>query len=48
MPSIRSSVLAVAAAFTAVANADYYIDPESVRLSIRGETDKHLGTIEPC
>jgi hypothetical protein len=35
MPSLRSSVLAVAAAFTAVANADYYIDPESVRLSIR-------------
>ncbi|KAK0391637.1 hypothetical protein NLU13_1136 [Sarocladium strictum] len=35
MPSLRSSALAVAMAFAAIAHADYNIDPESVPLSKR-------------
>ncbi|KAH7156547.1 hypothetical protein EDB81DRAFT_394387 [Dactylonectria macrodidyma] len=35
MPSIRSTILAVAATFVAVAHADYVIDPDSVPLSTR-------------
>lgn len=35
MPSFKSTTLAVAAAFVAVAHADYIIDPESVPLSTR-------------
>ena len=38
MPSLRSTVFAVAAAFVATARADYYIDPESVPLGTRGES----------
>jgi hypothetical protein len=39
MPSLRSSALALALAFAAVARADYYIDPDSVPLSKRGEPE---------
>lgn len=35
MPSFRTAVLAVAAAFSTLANADYVIDPNSVPLSTR-------------
>ncbi|CAI4218636.1 unnamed protein product [Parascedosporium putredinis] len=35
MPSFRSTSLAVAAAFVAIANADYFIEPDSVPLSTR-------------
>lgn len=36
MPSLRSTVLAVASvSLAAVANADYYVEPESVPLSQR-------------
>jgi len=35
MFSLRSSVLAVAAVLASVAHADYYIEPDSVSLSIR-------------
>ncbi|KAH7027620.1 uncharacterized protein B0I36DRAFT_364800 [Microdochium trichocladiopsis] len=35
MPSLRSSVLALATIVASVARADYYIDPDSVALSIR-------------
>jgi len=35
MPSFKSTTLAVAAAFVAVARADYVIQPDSVPLSTR-------------
>ncbi|ROV88803.1 hypothetical protein VSDG_08973 [Cytospora chrysosperma] len=35
MPSLRTSLLAAAAAFVATVGADYYIDPDSVSLSER-------------
>jgi uncharacterized membrane protein len=37
MPSLRTTVLAVAASAIAVVNADYVIDPDSVPLSHRRE-----------
>jgi hypothetical protein len=35
MPSLRTTVLAVAASCVAVVNADYYIEPDSVPISQR-------------
>lgn len=35
MPSFKSTLFAVAAAFVATGQTDYVIDPASVRLSVR-------------
>lgn len=42
MPSFRTTILAVATAFVATAGADYYIEPDSVPASTRGEPSQYV------
>ncbi|KAF5124229.1 hypothetical protein E5D57_012158 [Metarhizium anisopliae] len=48
MPSFRTIFLAVAVSFSAVANADYTIDPDSVPIATRNACKSDCQQKHPC